>query len=192
MELAYPFHPDVIDILYEKWSTYSTFQRTRGVLRLLANVVEDLYQRQVGLDMILPRDINLGKADIRQEFLKHIGSEYEGVIGSDVAGHEAKAQSLDAANRPWKGLAQRVSTSVFFHSFSADASERGINLPYIKLAVLHSDTMPAMVTEVLGKLANILWYLNSHGDAYYFSRIPNLNRMILDKKDLYNEAYEPE
>ncbi len=42
MELAYPFHPDVIDILNEKWGTFSSFQRTRGVLRLLANVVEDL------------------------------------------------------------------------------------------------------------------------------------------------------
>jgi hypothetical protein len=50
--------------------------------------------------------------------------------------------------------------------------------------------MPAMVTEVLGKLANTLWYLNSRGDAYFFSRIPNLNRMILDKKELFSEAYE--
>jgi hypothetical protein len=50
--------------------------------------------------------------------------------------------------------------------------------------------MPAMVTEVLQRLSNALWYLNSRADAYYFSRIPNLNRMILDKKELFNEAYE--
>ncbi|NHZ71967.1 MAG: DUF499 domain-containing protein, partial [Aquificales bacterium] len=61
MALSYPFHPDVIDILYEKWSTYSTFQRTRGVLRLLANVIEDLYQREVNIDLILPSDLNLEK-----------------------------------------------------------------------------------------------------------------------------------
>jgi hypothetical protein len=192
MELAYPFHPDVIDILYEKWSTFPTFQRTRGVLRLLANVIEDLYQREVPLDMILPGDINLERPSIRQEFLKHIGQEYEGVIASDIAGHEAKSQALDEANRPWKHLAQRISTAVFFHSFSADDSEKGINLPYIKLATLRGDTIPALVTEVLQKLSNTLWYLNSRGDAYYFSRIPNLNRMILDKKELYNESYEPE
>jgi hypothetical protein len=50
--------------------------------------------------------------------------------------------------------------------------------------------MPALVTEVLGKMANTLWYLNSRGEAYYFSRIPNLNRMILDKKELFTDAYE--
>ncbi|MBN1262538.1 MAG: ATP-binding protein [Anaerolineae bacterium] len=191
MEMAYPFHPDVLDILYEKWSTFSTFQRTRGVLRLLANVVEDLYQREVPLDVILPGDINLDHPAIRQEFLKHVGTEYEGVIGSDIAGHEAKAQALDQANKPWKHLAQRVSTAVFFHSFSADDSEKGVSLPYIKLATLRSDTIPALVTDVLQRLSNELWYLNSRADAFYFSRIPNLNRMILDKKELFNESYEP-
>jgi len=190
MELAYPFHPDVIDILYEKWSTFSSFQRTRGVLRLLANVVEDLYQREVNIDLILPGDINLARPGVRQEFLKHIGIEYEGVIGSDIAGHEAKAQALDGQNRPWKHLAQRIATAVFFHSFSAGDSEKGIGLPYVKLATLRSDTMPALVTEVLQRLANALWYLNSRADVHYFSRLPNLNRMILDKKELFNEAYE--
>ena len=190
MELAYPFHPDVIDILYEKWSTFSSFQRTRGVLRLLANVVEDLYQRETNVDVILPGDINLAHPSIRQEFLKHVGIEYEGVIGSDVAGHEAKAQAMDDEHRSWKHLAERVATAIFFHSFSADDSEKGISLPYIKLATLRSDTVPSMVTEVLGRLSNTLWYLNSRGDVHYFSRIPNLNRMILDKKELFNESYE--
>jgi hypothetical protein len=192
MELAYPFHPDVVDILYEKWSTFPLFQRTRGVLRLLANVVEDLYQRELNLDLILPGDLNLERPAVRQEFLKHIGSEYEGIIGSDIAGHEAKAQALDAANRAWKHLAQRVATAIFFHSFSADDSQRGISLPYIKLATLRSDTIPALVTEVLGKLSHELWYLNSRADAHYFSRIPNLNRMIRDKKELFSETYEDE
>ncbi|MBN1814375.1 MAG: ATP-binding protein [Anaerolineae bacterium] len=190
LEMAYPFHPDVVDILYEKWSTYPTFQRTRGVLRLLANVVEDLYQREVPLDLILPGDLNLEQPSIRQEFLKHIGPEYEGIIGSDIAGHEAKAQALDRVNRQWSHLAQRVSAAIFFHSFSADDSEKGVSLPYVKLATLRSDAIPAMVTDVLQRLANELWYLNTRADAYYFSRIPNLNRMILDKKELFNESYE--
>ena len=190
MEQAYPFHPDVIDILYEKWSTFSTFQRTRGVLRLLANVVEDLYHREANIDMILPGDINMQVSGIREEFLKHIGREYEGVIGSDIAGHEAKAQALDAANRQWAHLAERTSTAIFFHSFSADDSEKGVSLPYIKLATMRSDTIPAMVTDVLQRLSTTLWYMNSRGETYYFSRIPNLNRMILDKKELFSQKYE--
>ncbi len=192
MEMAYPFHPDLIDILVEKWSTFSSFQRTRGVLRLLANVVEDLYQRESNIDMILPGDINLEQPGIRQEFIKHIGSEYEGIIASDIAGLEAKAQALDKVNRQWKHLAQRITNAIFYHSFSADDSEKGTTLAYVKLAVLRSDTIPALVTDVLQKLTNELWYLNNRVDVFYFSRIPNLNRMILDKKELFNQTYETE
>jgi len=189
MEKAYPFHPEVIDVLYEKWSTYPSFQRTRGVLRLLANVVEDLYKRETNIDLILPGDINLDRSSIRQEFIKHIGNEYEGVIASDIAGPNAKAQMLDHANRTWKHLAQRIATTIFFHSFSADEARKGIALPHVKLGVMRAETMPALVTEVLQRLSNTLWYLNSRGDAYFFSHIPNLNRMILDKKELFNESY---
>lgn len=192
MEMAYPFHPDLIDILYEKWSTYSTFQRTRGVLRMLAYIVEDLYQQENPIDLILPGDINMGYPGVRQEFLKHIDQVYEGVIGSDISGHEAKAQALDNTNRNWKHLAERISTAIFYHSFAADDSEKGINLNFIRLAVLRSDTIPALVTDILQRLSNSLWYLNSRGDAYYFSRIPNLNRMILDKKELFSESFEEE
>jgi hypothetical protein len=192
MEMAYPFHPDLIDILYEKWSTYSTFQRTRGVLRMLANVVEDLYQRERPIDLILPGDINMGHPGIRQEFLKHIGQEYEGLIGSDIAGHEAKSQALDKVNKSWKHLGQSISTAIFYHSFAADDSEKGINLSFIRLAVLRADSIPALVTDILQRLSNSLWYLNSRGDSYYFSHIPNLNRMILDKKEIFNESYEEE
>jgi len=192
MDLAYPFHPEVIDILYEKWGTFSSFQRTRGVLRLLANVIEDLYNREKPIEIILPSDIGLGTDSVRQEFLKHIGGEYEGIIGSDISGHEAKALALDKENRGWKHLAERIATSIFLYSFSGDKSEKGATLEYIKFAVIHKDTISSMATEVLHKLDHSLWYLNEKGGMHRFSKIPNLNRMILDKKELYNTSYRDE
>ena len=182
MELAYPFHPEVIDILYEKWGTFSSFQRTRGVLRLLANVIEEAYQSERNADLILPGDINLDRPSVRQEFLRHIGPEYESVVGSDIAGVDAKSQVLDRANRGWKHLAERNATAVFVHSFTADRSNRGTTMPYIKLSVVRPETIPSLVTEVLHKQSNELWYLNQQGEQYYFSDVPNLNRMVIDKK----------
>ena len=192
MTLAYPFHPEVIDILYEKWGTFTTFQRTRGVLRLLANVIEDLYNKEKNIDIILPSDIELATPSVRQEFLKHIGPEYEGIIGSDISGHKAKSIELDKENKNWKHLAERISTSIFFFSFSGDKSEKGATLENIKFSVMHLDTIPSMVTEVLQRLDKSLWYLNEKGEMYRFSKIPNLNRMILDKKELYNITYKEE
>lgn len=183
MELAYPFHPDIIDILYEKWSTFASFQRTRGALRLLARVAEDLFEREKAIDLILPGDINLNQPAIRQEFLRHIGNEYEGVVGSDIAGSNAKAMQLDQENHGWDHLAQRNATAIFLHSFAADDSDRGIQPSYIKLDVARPDTTFPLVTEVLQQMKQDLWYLNTRGEQeYYFSNVPNLNRMVIDKK----------
>jgi predicted AAA+ superfamily ATPase len=33
---SYPFHPDLTEVLYSKWTSLSAFQRTRGVLRTFA------------------------------------------------------------------------------------------------------------------------------------------------------------
>jgi predicted AAA+ superfamily ATPase len=188
MELSYPFHPEIIDTLFERWGTYSSFQRTRGVLRLLAKILEDLYKNERNIQLILPSDINLDNSFVRQEFLTHIGSEHESVLSSDISGHDAKAIEFDKENKGWNHLAERVSTAIFFYSFSAQP-EKGITLEELKLATIHQVTIPAMVTEVLHKLKDSLWYLNDKSGMFYFSKIPNLNRMVLDKKILYEDTY---
>ena len=39
---SYPFHPEVLDTLTEKTFTLSSFQRVRGMLRLLGRTVSEL------------------------------------------------------------------------------------------------------------------------------------------------------
>ncbi|MGI9054644.1 MAG: DUF499 domain-containing protein [Pyrinomonadaceae bacterium] len=39
---SYPFHPELIDVFRIRWASKHGFQRTRGVLRLLAAIVSDL------------------------------------------------------------------------------------------------------------------------------------------------------
>lgn len=182
IELAYPFHPDVIDILQEKWGTFATFQRTRGVLRLLANVIEDLWNEKENLDLILPGDLNLDRSNIRREFLGHIGQQHDGIVTSDISGDDAKSQLMDREHHSWQGLAERIATAVFLHSFSANDMEIGASLQYIKLGVLRPQTVAPLITEILQKQRAELWYLNSRDDRYYFSSVPNLNRMVLDRK----------
>src|SRR5262249_8965102 len=46
IKLAYPIHPEMFDRLYNDWSTLDKFQRTRGVLRLMAAVIHCLWERQ--------------------------------------------------------------------------------------------------------------------------------------------------
>src|SRR5437667_3477254 len=85
---AYPFHPELISVLYERWGTIPEFQRTRGVLRLLADVIATLYQGKDNEALIQSGSIHLGTAAVRSELVKHTGASgvYLAVIESDIAG----------------------------------------------------------------------------------------------------------
>ena len=42
-EKAFPIHPELFDQLYTCWGALEKFQRTRGVLRLMAQVIHELW-----------------------------------------------------------------------------------------------------------------------------------------------------
>lgn len=139
---AYPFHPELIDTVFERWSTFPTFQRTRGVLRLLAEVVADLYKREHPAPLLQPAHLNLVNPAIRREFLKHIGNEYEGVIASDIADGNAKAQRIDremGSEYARFGVASGLATAIFFGSFSG-GEKKGVSVQRLRLAILRDGT----------------------------------------------------
>ncbi|MDM8528572.1 DUF499 domain-containing protein [Anaerolineales bacterium HSG24] len=43
-EQSYPFHPDLIDVFYTKWTSLQNFQRTRGILRTFALALREAEQ----------------------------------------------------------------------------------------------------------------------------------------------------
>ncbi len=190
IQKAYPFHPQVIDLLYERWSTYPTFQRTRGALRLLAHVVADLYQREHPAPLIQAAHLNLANSHIRQEFLKHIGNVYEGVIAADIVDANAKAQRLDremGSEYARFGVASGLATAIFFGSFSG-GERRGINVAGLRLALLREGIQSAIVGDALSRLEDELWYLHVEGGLYQFRNQPNLNRVILEREESIDEG----
>lgn len=189
IEHAYPFHPELIDVLYERWGSYSTFQRTRGVLRLLAEVVLDLYKRKVSCPLIQSCLVNLENQAIRREFIKHIGNQYDSVISSDIAGKNAKAPKIDkemGSEYEKYGIACGIATSVFVYSFSGSARTE-TSLPRIRVALLREGIPPTIVGDAVSKLEEELWYFHSEKKQYSFKTQPNLNRVIVDKEETINE-----
>ncbi|MCS7261498.1 MAG: DUF499 domain-containing protein, partial [Anaerolineae bacterium] len=185
MQRAYPFHPQLIDVLNERWSTFPSFQRTRGVLRLLAHVVGDLYRREHPAPLIQVAHLNLANPEIRREFLKHIGNEYEGVIAADIVDSNAKAQHLDhdlGSEYVRYGVASGLATAIFFGSFSG-GERRGVNAPFLRLAILREGIPPAIVGDALSRLEDALWFLHEEAGFYQFRNQPNLNRVILEREE---------
>src|SRR3989304_156914 len=189
MERAYPFHPELIDVLYERWGSYPTFQRTRGVLRLLAEVVADLYRHKVVSPLIQSSLVNLGNQTIRREFIKHIGNEFEAVIASDIASQNAKAPKIDkemGSEYERYSIAKGIATSVFLYSFSAGASKE-TTLPRIRVALLRDGIPTTIVGDAVARLEEQLWYFHSEKNQYAFRNQPNLNRVIVDREETISD-----
>jgi hypothetical protein len=185
IQRAYPFHPELIDVLYERWGSYPTFQRTRGVLRLLAEVVSDLYGKKIVSPLIHSSLVNLENQSTRREFVKHIGNEYDSVIAADISGKNAKSPKIDkemGSEYEKYGIAKGIATSVFINSFSAGASKE-TTLPRIRVSLLREGIPVTIVGDAVAKLEEELWYFHSEKKQYAFRNQPNLNRVILDREE---------
>ena len=163
---SYPFQPDVIDVLYERWGTLRSFQRTRGVLRLLAMVVNDL--KDSGKPYITLADFNLSNDSIRQELIQHIGRGMNGVITSDIT------KSTSTSSNVKHG--QRCATTMFMHSFDQDGG-KGATANEIKRSVSGEDVLPPDVGDSIERLKTKMYYMRERNGAYKFTSEPNINRM---------------
>ena len=188
---AYPFHPETIDILFERWGTIPTFQRTRGVLRLLAEIVHDNFVRQDPSPLIQPVNINLSNPRIRRMFIEHIGEVFESVLGSDIVGDDARTVKIDrqmGSEYARFKVATGLATCIFLYSFPA-TEHRGVSIQRLRIAFLRNGIPPAIVGDALKKLEDIdgPLYLHFEKGLYYFSSQVGLNRIILDKEEAIKE-----
>jgi len=184
---SYPFQPEVIDVLYKRWGSFPSFQRTRGVLRLLSMVVYSL--RQTKIPFIRLCDFDLNNNDIRRELVNHIGHEFDSVIAQDITSSDSGAKKVDkslgSSYLPYS-FGTKVATTIFMYSFSG-GPEKGCGVNEIKMSSAEMDVPSSIITEAISKLEENLFYLQSD-ERYFFSNQPNLNRILLTKMEGINDA----
>jgi hypothetical protein len=185
---SYPFHPELISVLYERWGTIPEFQRTRGVLRLLADVIATLYQAKDNEALIQSGSVALGTAAVRSELVKHTGhpAVYLSVIESDIAGSHAKAPEIDrqlGSEYAKESVAEKLARSIFMYSFSG-GQQRGATLPQLRVGVLNPEMAPPFVSDALERITKRLWHVYHDNGLYRFDSRPNLNRILVDREEL--------
>ena len=88
---SYPIHPELFARLYEDWSTLEGFQRTRGVLRLMAAVISALWAGNDQSPMILPASVPLDDAAVQAELTRNLDQAWQPIIDSDIDGPSISA-----------------------------------------------------------------------------------------------------
>lgn len=188
-EATYPFHPTVISVFERKWQSLPRFQRTRGVLRLLALWVSHAYQQAYREGRREPL-ITLGSApladqDFRAAVFEQLGEgRLEAAVLSDIGGPEAHAVRMDAeAPESIRAvrLHQKVATVVFFESSGGQVRNQA-TLPEIRLAVGEPGLEIGNVESVLDDLVRRCYYLDAKGTAFWISHRPTLNKILADRR----------
>lgn len=183
---GYPLHPELIETLKEKTSTLGTFQRVRGMLRILARVVAQLWKEQ-------PKDayavhlhhINPGHGPIRQEIVTKLGqSVFVPALGADIAAVEgnmpALAQELDA--ELYKGLApygSYVARAIFLHTLAFHENLKGLTPPELRFSIISPGTDISFIDAATRLFIQSSAYLDDKRNApLRFLAEANLNQMI--------------
>lgn len=196
---SYPFHPELIDVFRIKWASNHNFQRTRGVLRLLASIVADLWKRQESLigtnALIHTSDVNFSNLDALSGQVKKLyGNGYDAVMFADVSGNSSNAFRIDKSKKEIGdyNLAEGLAATILLGSFGSSGSNRGTSIQELKLATIkpksfnHNNIHTAL--DLLEESAHYLYYSTTGQKRYWFHTKPNINILINQAKgDIDND-----
>ena len=185
IEEAYPIHPEVFERLYEDWSSLASFQRTRGVLRLMAQIVHTLWREDNRDFLIMPGSIPLDDPRVRNELVKYLPAGWDPVLEKDVDGPNSQPRRIDD-EAPSIGSLQgsrRVARTIFLGSAPSvgGQSVRGIGPERIRLGTVQPGQSPGKYDDALKRLTDRLHYLYSGNDRFWYDLRPNLRREMEDR-----------
>ena len=181
MKACYPIHPEIFDRLYSDWSSLTQFQRTRGVLRMMASCVSYLYRNNDANPLIMPANLPLRDPSLAAEFDRLLPGNWGPVI-SEADSDGSRTDRIDETTRFAQvgGAAKRVARVVFLGSASSGAL-RGLDERQIRLGVTQPNDRVASYNEALQQMSGELYYLYQANDRYYFHAEENLNKVATDR-----------
>jgi predicted AAA+ superfamily ATPase len=187
IKAAYPVHPEIFDRLHTDWSTLVKFQRTRGVLRLMAAVIHNLWEKDDRNPLILPATIPIDDPRVQPELTRYLPDNWAPVIEKDVDGPNSLPLQLDRQLSSTLGkvsAARRVARTVYLGSAPmAGAAHRGIEDRRVKLGCVMPGESPSVFGDALRRLASEATYLYQDGNRYWYSTQATVTKMAEDRAE---------
>ena len=184
MAASYPIHPELFDQLFTSWSELETFQRTRGVLRLMASVIHELWERNDQSLMILPAHVPIDAPAVTAELTRYLEEGWAPVIESDVDGANSRPLRIDRDNPTLSrySATRRVARTIYMGSApSQKAAHRGIEDRAVKLGCVQPGEAPATFGDALRRLSDVATYLYADSGRYWYSRQPSVTSTANDR-----------
>jgi len=193
MASCYPIHPEVFERLYEEWSTLEKFQRTRGVLRLMAAVIHELWMGNDAGLMIMPGSIPLSVPNVRDELTRYLPESWNAIVDKEVDGKGSDPFKVDTIVRYGKHIAaRRVARTIMLGSAPTSRGQavRGIEGSRVRLGVVQPGETISVFNDAMDKLRDTLSYLytDSSGNRYWYDTRPALRKTAEDRAQQIAES----
>ncbi|HJK78658.1 MAG TPA: DUF499 domain-containing protein [Methanocorpusculum sp.] len=187
---AYPIHPEIFDRLYNDWSSLPNFQRTRGVLKLMAKVISRLWAEGNTDYLIMPGSLPLA-SEVKTEFLALLPAGWDPVIDGDIDGERSEAQRIELNNQRFGQVlaCRKVARTIFLGTApgSQNKLKKGIERQRILLGSVQPSQQPAVFSDALDQIISKFHYLNIGENQYWFDIRQNLNKEMDDRKLHFNK-----
>ena len=194
IKAAYPIHPEIFERLYNDWSTLQNFQRTRGVLRLMASVIHSLWDNGDRSPLIMPANILLDDLPVQSELNRYLPDNWPPVIERDIDGPNSLPTRIDgeAPNLGRYGACRRVARSIFLGSAPIQtAANQGLEDRRIKLGCVNPGEPAAIFGDAMRRLANTAAYLYQDGARYWYSTQPTVATLAEGRAEEYRRNRDP-
>ena len=186
LKAAYPIHPEIFDRLYTDWSALAKFQRTRGVLRLMASVIHHQWEQGNRSPLIMPGDLALDDGRVQSELTRYLDDNWAPIIERDVDGADSLPLRIDG-EQPNLGkfaACRRVARAIFLGSApTTGAAHRGIEDRRVKLGCVMPGESPAVFGDALRRLATAATYLYEDNARYWYATQPTVTKLAEDRAE---------
>jgi len=186
IQAAYPIHPEIFDRLYTDWSTLVKFQRTRGVLRLMAAVIHSLWEKGDKNPLILPSTIPIDDGRVQSELTRYLSDNWAPIIEKDVDGPGSLPMKIDSEvpNLGKLHAPRRVARTIYLGSApTASAAHRGIEDRRVKLGCVMPGESAAVFGDALRRLAAAATYLYQDGPRTWYATQPTVTKLAEDRAE---------
>jgi predicted AAA+ superfamily ATPase len=195
MEASYPIHPELFQQFEQAWSTLEKFQRTRGILRLMAAVIHELWQRDDRNLLVMPSSVTLDSPRVMSLISECLpdGSQWEAVISKDIDGSNSLPQQMDSDN-PNLGrysAARRVARTIFMGSApTIAANSPGIDEKRLRLGCAQPGEAVATFGDALRRLTDQAVHLYVDKGRYWYSLKATVSRLARERAEQLKDTPE--
>ncbi len=184
MQRSWPIHPEVLRRFSGDWSVLEKFQRTRGILKVMANAVYALWSGESQAPMIMPALLPFRDDKVRTALLEPLDRAFGAILQSEVDGDQSLTARIEA-QRPRLSksrAATQAARAVFFATAPHGGAARGgMTGTELRFACAQPGDQIAIFSEALQEIAARSAHLYRDGDSYWYSPQPTLNKLAEDR-----------